>query len=202
MEGVMSDSGGAKMTKADRENLLKIARLRERVTKSGLLEAGAQLLVDLDKQLEATYHFDQDQVWQESLAIATQAAKEAQAKVKERCRELGIPDRFAPSIYRPGWCSTGQQATKERRTELRQLARTQIDAMIKAGKRKVEEASLDVQTRIIASGLTEQAKEFLEAMPTPEQLMPRLSLGELEKMLGPRGQGYHQRSLPDAGGEP
>lgn len=76
------------------------------------------------------------------------------------------------------------------------LARTQVDAMIKTGKRKVEEISLDVQTRIIASGLTEQAKEFLEAMPTPEQLMPRLDLGTLEKMLG-RGEGYHQRSLPD-----
>jgi hypothetical protein len=191
----------AKMSKADRESLLKIARLRERVTKSGLAEVGAQLLVDLDKQLDTTYSFDQDKIWAESLAIATQAAQEAQAKVRERCRELGIPSRFAPSIYRPGWCSTGQQATKERRTEIRQIARTQVDALIKAGKRKVEEASLDVQTRIIASGLAEQAKEFLEAMPTPEQLMPRLNLGELEKMLG-RGHGWHQRSLPDEGGEP
>jgi hypothetical protein len=192
--------GSAKMTKADRENLLRVARMRERVTKSGLQEVGAQLLVDLDKQLESSYSFDQDKIWRESIEMARQAAQEAQAKVKERCRELGIPDRFAPSIYRPGWISTGEQASKERRTELRQLARTQVDAMIKAGKRKVEEASFDVQTRIIASGLTEQAKEFLEAMPTPEQLMPRLNLGEIEKMLG-RGHGYHQ-SLRDAGGEP
>jgi hypothetical protein len=198
----MSDpDGGAKMSKADRENLLRVARMRERVTKSGLAEVGAQLLVDLDKQLESSYSFDQDAIWRESIAIATQAADEAQAKVRERCRELGIPDRFAPKISRPHWHSAGQQASKERRTELRMLARTQVDAMIKSGKRKVEEASLDVQTRIIASGLSDEARQFLEAMPTPEQLMPRLNLGTLEKMLG-RGQGYHQRSLPDAGGEP
>lgn len=113
----MSDpNGDAKMSKADRENLLKIARMRERVTKSALLEVGAQLLVDLDKQLESSYGFDQDQVWRESIEIASQAAKEAQAKVRERCRELGIPDRFAPSISTPGWRSLGsnQQGTADR----------------------------------------------------------------------------------------
>lgn len=182
------------MNKTDRESLLRIARMREKVTKSGLAEAGAQLLVDLDTQLATSYKFDSDEIWKEALHLANQAAKAAQAEVQKRCRELGIPDRFAPSISGPGWRSMGEQAVKERQTELRQLARTQVDAMIKTGKRKVEEISLEVQTRIIASGLSTEAKAFLDSMPTPEQLMPRLNLGELEKMLG-RGTGWHQRSL-------
>jgi hypothetical protein len=131
-----------------------------------------------------------------SQSNAVEAAKAAQEKVRERCRELGIPDRFAPRISSPGWNSCGEQAVKERRNELRQLARTQIDAMIKSGKRKVEEISLDVQTRIIASGLSSEAKAFLESMPSPEQLMPRLNLGTLETMLG-NGSGFHQRFLDD-----
>jgi hypothetical protein len=187
-------NNNGKMTKGDREDLLRIAKMRERVTKSGLIEAGAQLLVDLDKQLESRYSFDSDEIWKEAMKAADEAAKAAQVLVQERCRELGIPDRFAPRISLPSWGNAGEQAVKERRTELRQLAHTQVDAMIKSGKRKIEEISLDVQTKIIASGLTTEAKAFLDSMPTPEQLMPRLNLSDMEKMVG-IGAGYYQRSL-------
>lgn len=190
-----NSTNNGKMTKADRESLLRVARMRERVTKSGLAEVGSRLLVDLDKQLDAYYSFDSDEIWKESLKIATKATKEAQTKVSARCRELGIPDRFAPSIQ-TRWISSGEQAVKERRAELRQMARKQVETLIKTGKRKIEEVSLNVQTRILASGLSEEAKAFLETIPSPEQLMPRLSLGELEKMLG-RGSGYYQSHLSE-----
>ena len=58
-----------------------------------------------------------------------------------------------------------------------------VDAMIKAGKAKIEEASLNAQTQIMTIGFSEEAKTVLDAMPTPEQLMPPLQLAELEKML-------------------
>jgi hypothetical protein len=187
--------GKDQLTKTERESLLRVARMRERVAKSGLIEVGAQLLVDLDKQLEASYGFNSDEIWKESYAIAHQATEEANVKVKQRCREFGIPDRFAPRIA-TAWLNQGEQAVKERQSELRQIARRQIDAMIKSGKRKIEEISCDVQTRIIASGLSSEAQTFLDTIPTPEQLMPRLNLGELEKMLG-KGTGYYQRRLTD-----
>ena len=66
--------------------------------------------------------------------------------------------------------------------------------MIKSGKRKVEESSCDVQTRIISGGLSSEAQAFLDTMPTPEQLMPKLNLGELEKMLG-KGSDHYRRLL-------
>ena len=75
---------------------------------------------------------------------------------------------------------------KERVIELRRIGKTQVDAMIAVGKRKIEESSLAIQTRIMASALSDEAKAFLEEMPTPEQLMPPLKLGELETMLGQR----------------
>jgi hypothetical protein len=181
------------MTRADRESLLKIACARERVTKSGLIEAGAKLLADFDQQLEAAYSFDDDKIWKEAAQIALQVAEEAQAKVRERSRELGIPDQFEPSIH-TGWLSQGEQESRVRRNELRGIARRQVDALIKEGKRKVETASLDVQTGIIASGLSDEAKAFLDKMPTAEHLMPKLILGDLEKTLG-RREGYNQRRL-------
>ncbi len=99
------------MSKSDRDNLLRIAKMRERVAKSGLAEAGAQLLADLDKQLDTSYSFDSDEIWKEALRAAEQVVKEAQAKVKERSRALGIPERFAPGIYM-GWGRCGEQAAK------------------------------------------------------------------------------------------
>jgi hypothetical protein len=86
----------SQMGRTDRESLLRIARLRERTTKNALVELGAQLLADLEQRITAVYHYDQDEIWKEAYRIAEQEAKIAQAKVKERSRELGIPERFAP----------------------------------------------------------------------------------------------------------
>ena len=85
------------------------------------------------------------------------------------------------------WRDQGQQATKERKVELRRLAATQIDAMVKAAKSKIDEASLAIQTALLASGLTSAAaKEFLESMPAPEALMPAVDVAALEtKLLRP-----------------
>ncbi|SRR5258707_1179968 len=173
------------LTKADRESLLKLARLRERVAKSGLIEMGKQLVADLEKQLDARYPFNRDEVWAAAMRAATEAVEEAQKKIEERSRQLGIPERFAPSL-RHHWFEQGEQMFKDRVIALRRIGRTQIDALIARAKRKIEEASLAIQTRIMASALSDEAKAFLEEMPTPEQLMPPLKLGELETILGER----------------
>ncbi len=67
-----------------------------------------------------------------------------------------------------------------------------MDVMIKSGKRRIEESSCEIQTRIIASSFSSEAQGFLDSMPTATQLMPQLNLGELEKMLG-SGDGSYQR---------
>jgi len=173
------------LTKVDRESLLKLARMRERVAKSGLVETGKKLLADLEQQLNSSYPFDRDEVWTAAVREANEAVREAKQRVLARNRELGIPDRFAPSIG-VSWYRAGEQAMKERVIELRRIGKTQVDALIAAGKRKIEESNLAIQTRIMASALTGEAKAFLEQMPTPEQLMPPLKLGELETMLSDR----------------
>ena len=53
-------------------------------------------------------------------------------RVLARCRELGIRDEFAPQITRPFWFSRGQNSVKARVEELRKLAKTRIDADLKA----------------------------------------------------------------------
>lgn len=181
----MSDSNG-KMTKAVRESLLQVVRLRARVAKSDATAYSAKLRADFEQQLDTKYSFDQDAIWQEMASLMQATADEASAKVEARCRELGIPKWASPDLgwY---WRSRGENATKERRTELRRLAHTQIEAIEKDAKAKIDRSSSDVQTQLYASGLTtESAQIFLEQMPSIESLMPLLELTKVEALLGPR----------------
>jgi hypothetical protein len=48
----------------------------------------------------------------------------------------------------------------------------------------VEAASVEFQSRLITDGLQSgEALDWLKRMPTPEQLMPGLSVGSLQKQL-------------------
>ena len=181
------------ITRSERDNLLQIVRGRARLAKDQVVAYGAKLKADFEKQLDAHYPWDSDETWSALATAVEKATQEAQAQVTARNRELGIPEWAAPSInwY---WRDQGQQATKERRTELRRLAATQIDAMIKVAKSKVDETSLAIQTELYASGLTSYAATaFLESMPTPEALLPAVDIAALEtKLLHPSSRGRYQ----------
>ena len=171
------------ITKSERDSLLQVARLRTRVAKDQVVSFAAKLKADFEKQLDASYPWDSDETWSMMAKLMEQTMRQAQAQVAARSRELGIPEWAAPSLswY---WWDQGQQATKGRRADLRRLAATQIDAMAKAAKSKIDEASLAIQTELYASGLTSAAaKAFLESMPTPEALMPAVDVAELEIKL-------------------
>jgi hypothetical protein len=45
----------------------------------------------------------------------------------------------------------------------------------------------------MASSFSSEAQTLLDAMPSAEQLMPQLNLGELEKMLGNGSADYRHR---------
>jgi hypothetical protein len=160
--------------------------LRVKVAKSDATAYSAKLRADFEQQLDTKYSFDQDATWREMATLTEATAAEASAKVEQRCRELGIPKWASPDLgwY---WRSRGENASKERRTELRRLAHVQIEAIEKEAKARIDRASSDVQTRLYASGLTtEAAILFLEQMPSIESLMPALELTKVEAFLGPR----------------
>ena len=174
------------MTKGERDSSLQVARLRTRVAKDQAVSYATKLKADFEKRLDASYPWDSDETWSEMAKLMEKRKEEAQAQVVAQSRELGIPEWAAPSLHWH-WRGQGQQATKERKVELRRLAATQIDAMVKAAKSKIDEASLAIQTALLASGLTSAAaKEFLESMPAPEALMPAVDVAALEtKLLRP-----------------
>ena len=56
-------SGNGAMTSAERSDLLKIVRQRERVAKSGAARRAAELVADFEQQLATEYSWADDEVW-------------------------------------------------------------------------------------------------------------------------------------------
>src|SRR5258706_7891524 len=94
------------MTKAEREDLQRLIRQREKVLKSAAKQRSSELLADFENQMGQEYAFDQDAVWQQAVEAANRDVRKMQKKIAARCREMGIPDRFAPTISL-GWHHRG-----------------------------------------------------------------------------------------------
>lgn len=171
-----------KMTKSERVELGQLIRKRERVMKSLAAERAANMLAEFDTQSAAIYSFDQDDIWEKSTKEAAKVVAEANVKIAERCRELGIPKEFAPSLSF-GWSERGQNAVASRRSELRRMARSRIAAIEKEALTKIERLSLTAQTEVIANGLeSAAARQFLEKMPELESMMPTINAAELKQI--------------------
>jgi hypothetical protein len=167
------------MTRAERDQLSKLARMR---AKQAEREAEARekiLLAEVQDQLTAEFDAH-DALWAQAVVIAEEAAAKANAHIAAVCSDLGIPPKEAPRIGLT-WQSRGPSYTdKERRAELRKLAATRLTALTKTAKAAIGDRLLEVETELIAGELQSgEAKAFLEAMPAVEQLMPALSIEDL-----------------------
>jgi hypothetical protein len=126
------------------------------------------------------YSFDQDEIWAKAAEAAQREVKKAQSQVAARCRELGIPDRFAPSLSLD-WRHRGYDNLLDRRkAELRRMAQTQITAIETRAIVEIETSCLDAQTKLAVAGCTsDAAKAFIDNLPSVERLMQPLSFAEI-----------------------
>jgi len=183
------------MTKSERADLARLARMREKAAKGQVEQRAAELLADATAKLSAIYRVD-DAAWADVTAAAKAAAVEADREVAKRCEALGIPPEFRPSLSL-AWYGRGQNAMAERRQELRATARSRIEAEAKRARAAIEAASLEIQTQILSDGLTsEAARGFLESMPSPAELMPAVDIQSLDEARAAkaarRGGEHHQ----------
>ena len=141
------------MTRSEREDLQRLVRQREKVLKSAAKQRSSELIADFENQMGSEYSFDQDEVWAKATESAEREVKKAQAQVAARCRELGIPDRFAPSLSLQ-WCHRGyDNLIGRRKAELRRMAQTQIEAIERKAVTEIELSCLKAQEEIAVAGL-------------------------------------------------
>ena len=171
------------------DNLARLARKRAKVSKSMVAERVKVLLADVEDQLSAEYQFDEE-VWADINRSAQEAVAKADAQIAELCRSWGVPERFPPGLNL-SWYSRGENALAARRAELRKLAEQRLDALAKTAKTTIDVKLLDVETALVRDGLqSAEAHAFLEAMPTPDELLPRVDIGELEGGDEPERRGW------------
>ena len=166
------------MTKAERTELERIIKGRRRVATRRVEQRKADLLADAEQRLAAEYKFD-DEAWADVTKAADEAVKDADAIVAAKCRERGIPPEFRPSLHIE-WHRRGENLCRYRRTELRKVAQTRIDSMARGALLEIETSTLDGLTQLATGALeSHEARQFLEAMPSVEALMPAIDVAEL-----------------------
>jgi hypothetical protein len=174
----MTDS----MSRAERLELGKLVRLRASVAKKDIEQRQAQLIADFEEQLAATYESTHE-AWKDVTAVARKLIDEADAEIARRCRDLGLPDKFRPSLN-VSWYGRGESASRERRAELRKVAQAKLEASARAAKVEIDRSAAGLLTQLTAGSLESSgAQEFLGRMPSIDQLMPPLTVGELDPDL-------------------
>lgn len=163
-----------KMTKGEREDLLRLVRGRERVLKTSATQRAAEMLLEFEGQISKIHHYDNDEVWASLKKEAETLMADIGKRLSARCDEIGIPEEFRPS-FSIGWNHRGYNGLPERRAELRRVAKAEIAAVEQKARAEIEVMSVNAQTEILAHGLTSlAATNFLSNLTAVEKLMPML----------------------------
>jgi hypothetical protein len=176
------------MLKAERETLLKLTREREKLAKNQTDVRAAQREAQFETQLATEYSWDSAETWEALFKKGKAAEQELNQQIARDFQARGIPLQFAPSCHL-GWAGRGMNACKDYRAELRRVFKAKNEHDTVKAKLKIQQASLEIRTQLMAGALeSPDAKAFLEAMPTPEQLMPAVTVEEVRKLLAPPGE--------------
>lgn len=172
-----------KLSRTESHDLSMIIKDRTKVLKAHAEEQKAVHMADFEKKLAAEYSWDQDEIWKQAVLEAQKIVGEAQERIAKRCVDLGIPASFAPSLGLV-WQGRGQNLLAQRRAELRQVAKTTIEAMYKAAITRIEKQSLDLRTQVVSLGtMSDNARLFLESLAPVDDAMTNLEFSEIERRL-------------------
>jgi DNA primase len=171
-----------RMSANERTELAKLLRARGRVVRNQIDAQKAVQLAKVEQQLAAKSD-KYDDAWKELAVEVDEKIKQLDKQIVASCHDRGIPQQFRPQACL-SWYGRGENASKERRAELRRMAQTTIEARAKTAKVQVDQKEAEVLGQIVLAGLTsEEAKRFITTMPTIEALMPQIELSELERRV-------------------
>jgi hypothetical protein len=174
------------MTKAERDDLIRLVKQRERVAKTAATQRSAAMLARFEQEISALHEFDSNDVWKAATDAAIDAAKKANEQVMAEADKLGIPKEFQPKLAFQ-WQRRGENEYRSRRDELRRVAKAEIDAMEKVAFVQIETQSVAAQTEVIKNGLRSfDAIEFLNTLPAIESMMPALDVSAIQAKLAER----------------
>ena len=167
------------ITKTERNELKAVVRQQMKVLRAEVEQRKAELLADVDEQIVARFSED-DQKWADAAHLAHEAVMEANRKVNDAYREL-TGDRHVERMYVQ---ATVPQKPARERIVLRKAAESRIEEQVAGALLKLQRQEADlIRTLAVGALESEEARAFLDSIPTVSELVPAARLAELEAGL-------------------
>lgn len=171
------------LSRHETHDLSMIIKERTKVLTRAAEAQAAACMADFERKLEAMFAWDNDETWRKAAGNAQAAVDQVRDIVAEKYEALGIPRIFAPDVG-ISFTGRGPSALNHRRAEMRSIAKTSVDAMLKAAITTIERQGLDLRTKVVSMGLlSDDARLFLESLAPVEETMRNLDFKEIELRL-------------------
>lgn len=170
------------ITKAERAELRSIVRQQFKVLRSELAQRQLEMYAEVEEEISARYA-DNDRSWSGVMHEVHEATMEANRRMNDALYNAGFQTKGSTERM---WIRTPDiaQPTEERH-QLRRAAKARIDSQCKAAGLRLDREEADLlRTLGVGAIESEEAREFLQRIPTVGELVSSARLAELEKAMG------------------
>lgn len=170
------------ITKGERTELRSVVKNQFKVLRSEVEQREAELLAEFETQLNEKFA-KEDKAWNDAMFLAQEATREANRAANDAFRKVmnvaeGYDFQFVSLNTHRLYKADAE------RTPLRQEARAQINAKVRAARLQLDRQEADLLKNLSVGALeSEEAYAFLNAIPTVGELVPAARLEELEAKL-------------------
>ena len=176
------------MTAAERNALLKLVARQARVAASDVDSVAAERYAEFERQATKLWEAQDlgvKELVDDANAQLAPKLQEIARLVEQRCNELGVEKEFRPRVsggvalsYRGFGASDAK-----RRSELRGLAKAEIEASKKHAKREIERRRSEIEARILTTGIKSDEGRALLAAVDAHDLVPALDVASFAKVI-------------------
>lgn len=169
------------MNKTERAELRSIVKQQIKVLHAEVDQRRSELVASVEDEIAEEFA-EEDRQWANVQHEVHEAVMEANRRINDALYNHGFETRG--DTERMWVRAPGMNKPEQKRNEMRQRAQRKIDAQVKAAKLQLDRQEADLLRTLAVGALeSDEAQEFLSAIPTVSELVPAARLAELEDGL-------------------
>lgn len=169
------------ITKAERAELRSVVKQQFKVLRSELEQREQEMYAEIEDQITDRFS-EQDQQWDAMIHRWREIEREANRQVNDLLYEYGYQERGGSERQ---WVNAIEPNPPTRkRTDLRVQAQSKVKAQAKGARLRLDREEADLLRTLSVGALeSDEARSFLESIPTVGELVPAARIAELESSL-------------------
>lgn len=174
------------ITKSERSELRAIVRQQFRVLRAELDQREVEMIADVEDQIAERYKVE-DQSWSAFQHQIHEIVLACNRQINDALYEHGYEQKGS---YERIWVGTPNMIQPQgNRPDLRRHTHARIHAQVRSARLDLDRREADLLRTLSVGALeSEEAREFLQSIPSVGELVPTARLAELEAQLGPDGE--------------